>query len=165
MLVGVLLLPASSSASATGSATTGRYVGKTSQKQPIRFKIASAKCDSPRPPYAFHKGICFEGEIYNAHLQSYYPRVLEPCSDHSTFSDPLYAASYRLSLTSSGALSWTVKGLGSTLTPDGSVSTLTLKVKHSSVTGSLRQTESYDAGNGPIHCDSHVVKFTAHRVG
>ncbi len=88
--------------------------------------------------------------------------MLEPCSDGSTHSDPLYAASYRLSLSSSGAMSYKVRGLGSMLTPNGSQTMITIQIKRGTATGTLRQTESYDSGNGPVYCDSKVVKFTAH---
>jgi hypothetical protein len=155
-------LPAGSSAHSASTITTGAYVGKTSQGQVIKFKIARAKCDSPRPPYKFHEGICFEGELYNTKLQAYYPKVLEPCSDDTTYSDPLYAASYRLSLSSSGAMSYKVRGLGGTLTPNGSLTMISIQIKRGKATGAFRQTESYDSGNGPVYCDSKVVKFTAH---
>lgn len=164
LALGGLLATAAVSRGATAFAT-GTYVGRTAQKQVIRFKVAAAKCDSPRPPYAFHRGICFEGVVYNARLAEYYPLVQEPCSDGTTYSDPLYVASYNLSFTSTGYLKYTVRGLGLTLTDNGSLSTMTIQVKGRTATGSLHQTESYDTGNGPVYCDSKVVKFTAHRVG
>jgi hypothetical protein len=160
------LAPAGSSAHArAASIATGRYVGKTSQGQPIKFRIVQARCDSPHPPFKLHKAICFKGQIYNPSLSAYYPKVLEPCSDGTTYSDPLYAASYELSLSAKGSMSWRVRGLGSTLTTNGSLTTITVQIKHSSASGTLRQTESYDSGNGPVNCDSKVVKFTAKRVG
>lgn len=164
-LLGLALLPAGSSASGASSVLTGKYVGKTSQGQPIKFKIASARCDSPSPPYAFHRAICFEGEIYDSRSQGYYPRVLEPCSDGTTYSDPLYVASNQLSLSSSGSLSYHARGLGGSLTQNASLSSLTLKIKRGVATGTLHQTESYDVGNGPVYCDSQVVTFTARRAG
>jgi hypothetical protein len=144
---------------------TGQYVGKTSQGQPIKFKIKQGRCDSPRPPYAFHSGICFEGEVYDRKLDSFYPKVIEPCSQGAAESDSLYVASYQLSLTSSGFVSFTRHGLGLTLTPNGSLSTFKLQVTGSRASGTLRQTESYDSGAGPTHGDSKTVRFTAHRTG
>jgi hypothetical protein len=160
LLAGAPGVPAS-----TAAVTTGQYVGKTSQGQPIRFKIVTGKCDSPRPPYKFHQAVCFQGQVYDRKLDAFYPKVLEPCSDGTTYSDPLYAASYKLSLTSSGSLSWTVRGLGSTLTSGGSLTTIKLQVKHGKATGTLRQTESYDTGAGAVSCDSKTITFTAHRTG
>jgi hypothetical protein len=158
-------LPAGSSAHPSRSSiATGRYVGTTSQGQKIKFKIEAEKCDSPHPPFKLHSGICFVGELYNTSLQAYYPKVLEPCSDGSTYSDPLYAASYQLLLSSSGSMSYHVRGLGSTLKPNGSLTTISIQIKHAKATGTLRQTESLDNGAGPVSCDSKVVKFTARRV-
>jgi hypothetical protein len=158
-------LAAAATATAPHRFATGRYVGKTSQGQPIKFKIEAARCDSPRPPYKFHSAICFQGEVYNAKLDSFFPKVIEPCSQGAAESDPLYVASYQLSLTSSGLLSYTVHGLGLTLTPNGSLSTFKLQIKGSRASGTLRQTESYDSGAGDTYCDSKTVSFTARRVG
>ena len=69
-------------------------------------------------------------------------------------------ASYKLSL-SGGKLSYSVRGLGSTLQPDASVSAIKLSVRGSKATGTLHQTESYDTGNGDVYCDSRTVSFTA----
>jgi hypothetical protein len=159
-LAAAAILPASSAAHAPKPAfATGSYVGTTSQGQAIEFKIAKAKCDSPSPPYKLHKATCFEGELYGT--SEYYPEVLERCSDGSTYSDPLYGASYQLSLSASGSLTYSVSGLGSTVTPGASLSTFTLHLKSTKATGTLHQTESYDNGNGAVSCDSQVVTFTA----
>jgi hypothetical protein len=144
------------------SFATGSYVGTTSQGQPIQFKIAKTKCDSPTPPYKLHKATCFIGEPYGP--AAYFPKVLEPCSDGSTYSDPLYAASYELSLSSSGSMTYSVKGLGSTVIANASVSMLSVHVKGTGASGTLHQTESYDTGNGTISCDSQVVTFTAKKA-
>jgi hypothetical protein len=160
----VALLPASSAARTHKPAfATGSYAGTTSQGQPIEFKIAKGKCDSPKPPYKFQKGVCFVGELYAT--GAYYPKVLEPCSDGSTYSDPLYAASYQLLFSASGSMTYSASGLGSTITPGASVSMISILVKGSKATGTLHQTESYDDGNGPINCDSQVVSFTATKKG
>jgi hypothetical protein len=158
-LTGSAVVPAVSSAGGP-SFKTGRYQGKTSQGQTIKFSIVKSTCDSPRPPYAFHKAYCFKGLISNPKLQAYYPTVLEPCSDHTTYKDPLYVASYKLSL-SGGKLSYSERGLGSTLEPGGSISSIKLAVRGSKATGTLHQTESYDTGNGDVYCDSKTVSFTA----
>jgi hypothetical protein len=86
--------------------------------------------------------------------------VLEPCSDHTTYKDPLYVASYKLSL-SGGKLSYSERGLGSTLEPGASISSIKLDVRGSKATGTLHQTESYDTGGGDVYCDSKTVSFTA----
>jgi hypothetical protein len=156
-------LPASSAAHARKPAfATGSYAGTTSQGQPIQFKIVKGKCDSPSPPYKFHKATCFEGELYAT--GDYYPKMLEPCSDGSTYSDPLYAASYELSLSSSGSMTYSVNGLGSTVVANASVSSLSVHVKGKTASGTLHQTESYDTGNGTISCDSQVVTFSAKKT-
>ena len=166
MAVAPLALATTSAAAAkVSSVKTGRYVGTTSQGQPIKFKIERSHCDSPRPPYKLHSATCFQGQVYDPKLDAYYPKVLEPCSDGTTYADPLYAASYQLSLTASGFLSYTVHGLGGTLTPNGSLSTFKLQLKGSRASGTLRQTESYNTGAGNVDCDSKTVRFTAHRTG
>jgi hypothetical protein len=163
VLAAAAFLPASSAAHSRKPAfATGSYVGTTSQGQPIQFKIAKAKCTSPSPPYKLHKATCFVGELYAT--ADYYPKVLEPCSDGSTYSDPLYAASYDLSLSSSGAMTYSVKGLGSTVVENASISMLSVHVKGTKASGTLHQTESYDAGNGTISCDSGPVTFTAKKA-
>jgi hypothetical protein len=159
-LTATAFMPATSAAHARKpSFATGSYVGTTSQGQPIQFKIAKAKCDSPSPPYKFHKATCFVGKQYAA--GDFFPKVLEPCSDGTTYSDPLYAASYQLSLSSSGSMTYSVNGLGSSVVANASVSMLSVHVKGTKATGSLHQTESYDTGNGTISCDSQLVTFTA----
>jgi hypothetical protein len=161
----VALSAGAGAAAATPRVATGRYVGKTSQGQAFKFKIESARCDSPRPPFTFHSALCFQGEISNRKLSEYYPKVLEPCSNGTTYSDALYAASYQLSLTSAGFLSYTVHGLGLTLQPNASLTTIKLQVKGSRASGTLRQTESYDTGAGDVYCDSKTVTFTARKTG
>jgi hypothetical protein len=163
VLCAAALSPAISAAHARKpSFATGSYVGTTSQGQPIQFKIAKAKCDSPSPPYKLHEATCFEGELYGT--GDYYPKVLEPCTDGSTYSDPLYAASYELSLSSSGSMTYSVKGLGSTVIANASVSMLSIHVKGAKASGTLHQTESYDTGNGTVSCDSQLVTFTAKKA-
>jgi hypothetical protein len=160
-----MVLPASSGASPGPPFQTGLYVGKTSQGLPIRFRVRETSCDAPTRPFRFRRAYCFIGVVANARLNGYYPTMIEPYRGGAPpYKDPLYAASYQLSLSGSGRLTWLVRGLGSTLTTDGSLTSLKLQVKRGMATGTLRQTESYDSGGGTQYCDSGTVHFTARRL-
>jgi hypothetical protein len=96
-------------------------------------------------------------------LNAYFPTVTEPCAsaDVQPLVDPLFAASYRLSLSSTGHLTWDVKGLGQVITDNGSDSRFTLKVTGSKASGTVRQTEQVDDNGATVLCDSGAVTFTA----
>jgi hypothetical protein len=153
-LMAVALLAAGSGAHAAKKLpfALGAYSGKTSQGQVIKFTN--------------HAAYCFVGTISDTKLNSYFPALTEPCAsaDLKPLADPLYAASYRLSLSSTGHLTWDVKGLGQVITDNGSDSHLTLKVSGSKASGTVRQTEQLDDNGATVLCDSGSVKFSARRV-
>jgi hypothetical protein len=167
-LIGATLLAAASGARAAKKPpfATGAYSGKTSQGQTIRFTIKRTKCDLPVKPFTNHEAYCFVGTVSSTKLDSYYPALTEACpsADAKPLTAPLYAASYRLSLSSTGHLTWDVKGLGQVITDNGSDSRLTLKVSGSRATGTIRQTEQIDDNGATILCDSGSVTFTAQRA-
>jgi hypothetical protein len=116
MLVPVLALGAvallSGASTAHGSSSppfqTGYYVGSAAQHQTIKFKIVKRKCDAPTRPFKLHSAYCF-GVVSSARLDEFCPTMLEPCTPDTTYRDPLYVASYQLSLSKTGHLSWTIR--------------------------------------------------------